>query len=69
MTLAEFENKCLNGSLGSITPVDEIAALNRVQALAARYRDRLEKHSAQWKLKKAKRKAGIEHSLPKGDRD
>lgn len=72
MTLAEFEQRCINGPIGSVLPVDELAALNRVQELATRYRERLEEHAAHWKPVKTPRRrrhCGIEQSIPKGDRE
>ena len=77
MTLADFEKLCLYGPLGSLHQTDEMAALNRVQELANRYRERLEAHSSEWRPVKhtrraprqaLQRKGGIEHSLPAGDR-
>lgn len=72
MTLADYEKLCLHGSIGTVHPADELRALNRVQALAARYRERMEAHAAEWKPTKTARRhraAGIELSLPKGDRE
>ena len=81
MTLAEFERLCLEGPLDSLTPEDELRAMNRVQALAEKFRRRLVEASNKWTPPKPTRRRGngsgvpvppaagrgIERSLPAGD--
>ncbi len=78
MTLAEFEHLCLHGPLESLTVVDEMQMEMRVHKLMDVFRDRIRAQAKKTEFmrvplpktlpQRVRGRAGIEHSLPAGDR-
>ena len=80
MTLAEYEQLCESGPLGSVTPEDEMRMAGLVHALAEQYAARVHAEANKWapkpKVRRVRgcstpptfRPCGIENSLPAGDR-